>query len=127
MYFARYIILFCILIQSFSIYAQKTPPKNGVKQTTQNTNAGSINDYIISDFINIEPNPFEDFIEIEMLETVTGSVEINILSIVGKVVRNFTFPANDRYILNLSDLEKGVYLLKINNGKSSCVKRIFHQ
>ena len=84
-------------------------------------------DYIIADFIKIDPNPFIDFIKIEILEMGTGAVEINILSIVGKVVRNFTFPANDLYVLNLSDLEKGIYLLKINNGKSACVKRIFHQ
>ena len=127
MYFARLIILLYIVIHSLNLYSQNAPPKNGKKQTTQNSSSTSNSEYIISDFIRIDPNPFEDFIEITMLEAVTGSVEINILSIVGKVVRNFTFPASESYIINLSDLEKGVYLLKVNNGKSACVKRIFHQ
>jgi hypothetical protein len=127
MYFARLFIFFLLINFSSTLFCQKTSSKNGNKISTQNTYGQSENNYIISDFIRIDPNPFEDFIQIVMLESGSGSVEINILSIVGKVVRNYTFPSNERYILNLSDLEKGIYLLKINNGKSACVKRIFHQ
>lgn len=115
------------MLHSMELFCQKTTSKGNLKPATQNISVSAENDYIISDFIRIDPNPFEDFIQIEMFETGSGSVEIDILSIVGKVVRNFNFPANERYVLNLSDLEKGVYLLKINNGKSACVKRIIHQ
>lgn len=127
MYFARILILFFIGSYSFDSYCQKQPSKNLIKQTVQNNSGAADIEYVISDFIKIDPNPFDDFINVEILEVGNGSVEIIILSIVGKVVRNFTFPANNRYILNLSDLEKGIYLLKINNGKSACVKRIIHQ
>jgi len=108
-------------------YCQKSLNKNLSKQTFSSAINSAESDNIVSDFVKIDPNPFEDFIQVVMLEEGTGIVEINILSIVGKVVRKFDFPPQDNYVLNLSDLEKGIYLIKVKNGKSSCVKRILHQ
>lgn len=112
---------FVLFDQVFSQKGELTKPiiENSVRFTEEN--------YIISDFVDINPNPFDDLINIEILEKGEDPIKIDILSIVGKVVRNINIPSQSHITLNLSDLEKGIYLLKINNGKSSCVKRIMHQ
>jgi hypothetical protein len=127
MYLKWFTLLLLLLVLPVSILCQSGTNKNSAKSAILNNNSSSTTDFVISDFIEINPNPFEDFININMLEEGEGLVEINILSIVGKVVRNINLPSQNHYLLNLSDLEKGIYLLKINNGKYSCVKRIIHQ
>jgi hypothetical protein len=122
-----FIFLFLIILTDLS-YSQKTgPSKKSTKPIITSVVHSLSTDYIISDFVDINPNPFIDLLNIEILEEGEEIIQIDILSIVGKVVKNFSLPSQSHYTLNLSDLEKGVYLLKINNGKFSCVKRIIHQ
>jgi hypothetical protein len=125
----KWFFIFCILSFLINVaHCQKAEPtKKSAKPIISASVLSTSDDYIISDFVDINPNPFIDMINIEIFEEGEEIIQIDILSIVGKVVKNMSFPSQDHLTLNLSDLEKGIYLLKINNGKFSCVKRIIHQ
>jgi hypothetical protein len=121
------LICFFLMLLLDPVYCQQPgTAKKSVRPIISGSTLSS-DDYIVSDFIDINPNPFIDYLSIEILEEGEDIIQIDILSIVGKAVRSISLPAQNHLILNLSDLEKGIYLLKINNGKFSCVKRIIHQ
>jgi hypothetical protein len=121
----KFAIIFCIfLVFNNIIFSQKGESS---KPNIEGSGRSSTDGYIVSDFVNIDPNPFTDLITIEILEKGEELIQIDILSIVGKVVKNISLPSQNHISINLSDLEKGIYLLKIKNGKFSCVKRIIHQ
>jgi hypothetical protein len=119
-----FIVFFLQIILTGVAFCQKGEP---IKPIIDNSIRSSSEEYIISDFVDINPNPFDDIINIEILEKGEQSIQIDILSIVGKTVASLIIPSQSNITLNLSELEKGIYLLKINNGKFSCVKRIVHQ
>jgi hypothetical protein len=125
----KWFFIFCLIsIVIGEVFSQKgETSKKSFKPNIEGSVHSSEDNYIISDFIDLNPNPFIDVINIEILKEGEEYIQIEILSIVGKVVRKINFPSQNHVILNLSDLEKGIYLLKINNGKFSCIKRIIHQ
>jgi len=124
----KWIFIFYLLLLTFGqVYTQKVTFKKSSTSIYERSVHSSKDTYIISDFIDINPNPFIDFLDIAILEEGEEFIQIEILSIVGKVVRKINFPSQNHITINLSDLEKGIYFLKINNGKFSCVKRIIHQ
>jgi len=63
------------------------------------------------DFVNIYPNPAQNYIVVEFLmDYETENIEI--LDIVGKTIRQITIESSITQI-NISDLEKGIYLIKV--------------
>lgn len=127
MFAKQLILLILVALLPFTSWGQNLPIKTSGKPSAAIAVNSAETNLVSSEFITIDPNPFINVINIQMLETGTGTINIEILSIVGKAVRQYKLPTQESFSLNLSDLEKGVYLMKINNGKSSCVKRIFHQ
>lgn len=76
--------------------------------------------------INTYPNPFSDYINIELKQTEEQDVTIDILNMTGSKVMSFVESSELGYIqlTGLNDLPSGIYILKIQIGQHSVNKRI---
>jgi len=81
-----------------------------------------------SDFdINIYPNPTTDLISIEIKSEKNELITYTLLDISGRLIKNGKWNLNSpgsRFTLDLSDISKGTYLLKLNTEKGQAVHRI---
>ncbi len=81
-----------------------------------------------SDFdINIYPNPTTDIITVEINLEINELVTYSLLDISGRLIKNGKWNLNSsgsRFTLDLSDISKGTYLLKLNTNKGQAVHRI---
>ncbi|MFV9552434.1 T9SS type A sorting domain-containing protein [Algibacter sp. PT7-4] len=75
---------------------------------------------ILASDINIYPNPASNFIQIDVNNIQISSVEM--YSLIGKKVISEDKLINNK--LNISNLSKGIYLLKVNAGNTSLTKKI---
>jgi hypothetical protein len=81
----------------------------GLFYTTWNITTGVKQESVIS--FKVYPNPASDFIDIELQEK---GMEINIFDLNGKLVKQFV-NKSEKQRFNVSDLQKGYYLLVIAN------------
>ncbi len=72
----------------------------------------SINNYFGDNQYSIYPNPTNDFLNLNFDKTIP-SLEIEILSQNGKMVKRVTARQTDQQVLDLSNLSCGLYVLKI--------------
>lgn len=74
------------------------------------------------------PNPFESFINVNFTLTNTENVAIEILDNFGNIVYNLPFVSvksgDNQIMLDLSQLSSGIYVLKLESGKRTKIKRI---
>lgn len=87
----------------------------------------STNGFIKDAMIKIYPNPFKNYVQIEILQKNKHHVKIAIINITGKKILEKHYP-DMRYsvieINNIGDLPPGIYLLKINIGDQVFQKNI---
>jgi 1,4-alpha-glucan branching enzyme len=69
----------------------------------------SSQDYFSTDSVKLIPNPAKDYFVLNI-----NPVEVNIYSITGQLVKTFN-NVSENYEYNISDLNKGVYLVKIKD------------
>lgn len=81
---------------------------------------------INSPIIEVGPNPFDNNLIINFNAPINGSVKVNIYDTNGKLVRENTNNGNENIIIdNLSGLQPGLYVLKINqNGVVTTFKLV---
>ena len=75
---------------------------------------------------DIIPNPNNGVFNIIFEKTMNGLSKINIYDIGGKIIYNKDITSNDNKI-NLSNIEKGIYLITVENNLHKTVKRIIVQ
>ena len=68
---------------------------------------------------NIYPNPATS--EIRIVSEMNGEAEINIYDITGRRVKNISVSDIDGAMINISDIEKGIYIININGSFSKLV------
>lgn len=73
----------------------------------------------ISDKIKVYPNPVKDYL---FITSDVKTSKISLIDMSGKQIKTFSGKSSDKY--DLSDLQKGVYLLLIDNGKEVIKKKI---
>lgn len=73
-------------------------------------------------YFSIGPNPVDDYLNIFMLNPSLKSKQIDILDISGKLIYQ-TASVENKKTLNTSFLPAGVYLVRVNDGQHSLVKR----
>lgn len=80
----------------------------------------------ISSGINIYPNPATDNLTIEFNSVTSGSTNISLMDITGKVIQIVTFEKETKNnTLNLPlHIRNGIYLLKIENSNGSIVQKV---
>ncbi|WP_298495498.1 T9SS type A sorting domain-containing protein [uncultured Algibacter sp.] len=87
--------------------------------TLVNTTVLSTKDVLASK-LNIYPNPAQDFIQIESKDVKISSVQM--YSLIGQEVVSSKSLVNNR--LDISNLSRGIYLLKVNSDNGSLTKKI---
>ncbi|MGV0980307.1 T9SS type A sorting domain-containing protein [Empedobacter falsenii] len=82
----------------------------------------SVNDNnIVTNSLKIYPNPVNSILTIDNPNN--GNSEAKVFDMTGKLVKNMTFNVNDKNIsLNVSDLLKGNYIIKIGNSVTKIIK-----
>lgn len=86
-------------------------------------NSSAIIPTIKINLVKVSPNPAQGFVDVEIPELCENKIDINLFSIEGKLVR--TFEATTKLTrLDLTGIQKGVYLLSLVNKNLSTVKRI---
>ena len=69
--------------------------------------------------IRFFPNPAGDILNIELVNHECKTVDIEILSVEGKLFKKYQFTTlGNRYQINVAQLKQGIYLCRIHNGKS---------
>lgn len=90
----------------------------------------SSNEDLTKEAINIFPNPAHDFVNLQLSNAIKGHFEVEIYGMNGRKIRQFSFTKSDSFFqkkLNISDLKKGTYLLKIVNEEEQLIRKIIKQ
>lgn len=110
-----------------------------VTLTVENGNGESTEvkeDYILVDWVGVEefssfddfriyPNPGTGIFVLEFAQADSKEVELLVTNALGKqiMVKKFSKEKNT-FVLNLSDYERGIYFISIDNGREKIVKKI---
>ena len=74
---------------------------------------------IVENNFNIYPNPANSYVNIK--SEMTGKGEVAIYDMTGRLVKNVSVSDLSNATINLSDIEKGIYLININGKKEKVV------
>lgn len=111
---------------NYTVTAQDGSTKVWTVTVTKKSGIG-IEDIALTNNVNVYPNPADKELVVN-LEGFVGTVSnISLVSIEGKIVINQAPIANAQAVLNVSSLEAGVYMLKINSDKGDITKKIIVQ
>jgi hypothetical protein len=104
------------IADSTSISLKVTWDPNGIESFTSQTLA-----------IDVWPNPFQNKVYFKLPETDATSVKAELYSILGELILCKTLSSkisDERYMLELTSLPEGTYLLKVNSGSKQASKLI---
>ena len=105
-----------------------TPESRGTVIESQSTT--STNDPAKSVFMNIFPNPTDDFINLSISSLQSEDVTISILTLDGKVVGErvvTTSTATQTFSMNVSDLPSGFYFVRASTNQDVTVEKVVIQ
>ena len=81
----------------------------------------SVDDVKFNDNIKAFPNPANDVVYVQVLQSTFTNVTIEVYDVQGKLVMSESDVdafENNYYELNTSELKEGIYILKVNNGET---------
>jgi|SRR5690625_644742 len=108
-----------IMSGNASIFFDYNPPIITNTVFTEVIETLSVDDFSFDNRIAIYPNPTKDYFKIE--KSINVNIEsIRIYNISGNLVKEFT--TSERY--NVSDLNSGIYFLRIKTDKSQTIKKL---
>ena len=93
---------------------------------TNNDGISSIGNQLSADQFTLFPNPASDVIYIENNSS-ADQINISLLDIQGKEIFNNLFTRGETIALDIADLKKGIYLVKIGNKSAIVFKKIIKQ
>ena len=79
----------------------------------------SLNEMTSNDFV-VYPNPVSS--EINIASNINGEAEINIYDMTGRCVKNVHVTDANNAVINVSDIEKGVYFINLNGKVEKFIK-----
>ncbi|MBS3737462.1 T9SS type A sorting domain-containing protein [Mesohalobacter halotolerans] len=87
---------------------------------------GSLNtqDFSLLENLKIFPNPARDKFNLEFGINNFESLNVNIYNLIGQKVKQFNKVQNNDMTFDISNLDAGLYLLKIYKGNNSITKRL---
>jgi hypothetical protein len=107
-----------------------TPATNGVATfDAEYSTLSSVEKPIISDGFNIYPNPAKDFINIEFNNLKKDELNVEIIDITGKIVKNCKYSnvnsENQTIKIDLSNLPDGIYTCNVRGKEISISQKQF--
>lgn len=85
----------------------------------------SMNENNFDDQINIYPNPFEDVLNVDLVDVNSNNTSISIYNTIGQIVHQENFKSVNTFILDTSDLKTGIYFLSLSCGNNFYTKKLF--
>ena len=82
----------------------------------------TINNFAKQDKISIYPNPVNKIVNVNCQNNISI---IEIINLYGKKIKTITNILSNNYTLDISNLENGIYILKITNNKSNSFNKKF--
>ena len=70
------------------------------------------------------PNPANDHITVEFDKPVTGGSQITLMDLNGRIIREIKIPNTDKVIIDVSDMEMGMYFIRVKSGRNTAVNKI---
>lgn len=95
-----------------------------VPVTATVTTLTGINESDANNIAYVYPNPATDNLTISLNASVTGNVEVSIVDLAGRLVANQSFSATDKLQMNVTNLAKGTYMVKVKTETAQSVQRI---
>jgi M6 family metalloprotease-like protein len=83
--------------------------------------ANAIHDTEQEAYFTINPNPANDYIDVNFSREITGNIEI--YNLAGKLVKSVVKEHTDTQRISLTDLSKDIYFIKIGNGTAKLLVR----
>ena len=77
--------------------------------------------------VQVYPNPSNGVFYVEIQETDLMQVELKVVNLIGKTVKQEPVEANQRVRIDLHDQPKGVYFVHLKAGNDTYMKRIVIQ
>src|SRR6185436_3336191 len=98
-----------------------------ISSTPFRTSPDDVTESEVSDILSVYPNPAQDVLNIKFISSKDGAVQLRIIDMIGKTVLSSTrnsVNGSNLYQLNLSDLNKGIYFIEVNNGIENRIQKI---
>lgn len=86
-----------------------------------------INDPLLQSNFAISPNPAADLVNIKLELAELEDVKLEVYNIYGTLVKTFiknNFVGQQNWILNISDLTNGTYMVRVNVGRKSAIHKL---
>ncbi|QXP59487.1 carbohydrate-binding protein [Olleya sp. HaHaR_3_96] len=101
-------------------------PKTINKQISSSIQSNRISNDLEVNKLSIWPNPVENgIIHIQLKETIQDKVLITLYSMLGEIVLTQKLSSNNKqYNINLGQLSKGVYILKVNTSNQTLESKV---
>ena len=114
-----------VMIEVFALYENETSSV-GVSLFTEIEKGTGIADVEQTQSISIYPNPANDRLYIET-QTMTQTMTVEIYDVYGRLQDNKTTRQQDMTSIDLSNLNAGIYFVKINTEEGNIVKQFIKQ
>ncbi|NOU45838.1 MAG: T9SS type A sorting domain-containing protein [Bacteroidales bacterium] len=92
--------------------------KKGSSATSYFKNISAINEANNNNFTSIFPNPCNNLLNLSIENQNTTEIHFKIRSVTGQLADEGSVPSSNTITLNVEHLEKGLYLIQIDNGKT---------
>ena len=99
-------------------------------QFTVNGVVDKVDDLLLKEFIDIQPNPVQSSLYIRINNNILGLVEIQVLDLSGKLIlKKLEFKSGhiEEFNFDLNDLDPGLYLVQVTQGSYRTIKKIVRQ
>ncbi|MCD4682471.1 MAG: T9SS type A sorting domain-containing protein [Bacteroidales bacterium] len=90
--------------------------------TTVGISANKINE---EKFVNIYPNPAENFVYLNFINFEPEEIQVLLFDIIGKPIKEFNFySSSEDKMIDMSDIPSGIYFIRIDNHQGLITKRV---
>jgi hypothetical protein len=95
-----------------------------VPVTATVTSTVGINENNSNAVATVYPNPATSNLIISLNKTISGNVDVNIVDLAGRIVSQQSFNSSEKLEMNISNLSKGTYLVRVITENAQSVQRV---
>lgn len=95
-----------------------------VPVTATVTGTVGINENASGSIATVYPNPATNNLQINLNSSVRGNVEVSIVDLAGRTVSKQSFNASEKLEMNISNLAKGTYMVRVLTENAQSVQRV---
>ncbi|MHC1704744.1 MAG: FG-GAP-like repeat-containing protein [Tenuifilaceae bacterium] len=84
-------------------------------------------DDLVNEVVSVYPNPTQGVFKVDLNSNLSGIINVQILDALGKTISEYQFMNTSEFSIDISGLQNGVYLCKINHKNIEVIKKIVKQ